>query len=1352
MRVVELTGEECEVQGFSSELGSTKNIPIVAAITAWTNPNTGETIILRFNQILWYGDRLPVSLINPNQLRHQGVPVCDDITDGDRYFGIELEDDYKVPFNMSGTRVSFETRVPTADEERECRHFTMTCDESWDPATVVIGRVQTLQGKERTELRSLISGVTRGEVLSSNPNYLEQPLSAISDTLDDRIFTERVISKVNIVSAMQSISMDDDSDGDTFHFGPPRPINAVFSETRHSTITPEELSRKFRCGLETAKKTLKRTTQRGVRTAIHPLHRRYRERNTHLHLNRLNCSMSTDTLFASTKSLQGNTCGQIYTAEGFTKVYPMIDHKADSVGDTLKDVMRTVGVPKEMICDLAPEMVGPNTTFRKKLTELGVAMRNSEKGRSKQNPAEGRIGEVKKKWKDLMIRKKVPKRLWDYALVWIGEILSRTASGHDGIPGLEKLLGQTIDISEWLDFDFYDLIWYWDESKRDMTTDNCRLGRWLGVSHSVGADLSYWILTDSGQIISRSTVQHVTRDDTAKPEIKNRIDDFNEKVTRRLDDANFRLDPGVNFIVDDLNELPAYDEEPDDDDDDNDDDNGRPDIDDYGAEYYDKFIGAEVKLQRGPDQIKGRVKKRARDDETGELIGRLDPNPMVSTAEYEVEFPDGETERYEANIIAENIFAQCDDEGNQYLIIDEISDHRRDETAIPKENGFVLNDRNGRRYPKKTTRGWSHLVTFKDGTTQWIPLKDLKDTYAIEVAEYAVANKIHEEPAYAWWAPHVLKKRNRIIGKLKKRYWRTTHKFGVEVPHSVDRALQLDAENGNTLWYDALKKEMDKIMIAFSFRDDMTPEDVRADPQLLVGYQEISCHTVFDVKMDFTRKARFCANGSKTDTPTQTYSSVVSRDSVRIAFLLAGLNGLDIKACDIGNAYLNATNREKIWFKAGKEFRENAGKVVIIERALYGLKSSGAAWRSMLKKFLTGKDNGMGFTPTKGDPDVYIRPAVGKDGFEYYEMIFVYVDDLLILSEDTDAILKLIDGTFKLKEGSAGPPKIYLGANIEPYELPDGTIVWSMTAKDYVKESVKNLKMMLNKDGRTLPGGRWESPLPANYRPELDVTPELDPDLASRYQQLIGVLRWMCEIGRIDILHEVSLMSQYLALPRTDHLERLYGIFAYLNKHENCRVVFDDNDPVYLDGTFTERDWSDVYDEDEMKEEIPANLPEPRGVRVFISCFVDANHAGNVVTRKSHSGILIFIQNAPIIWYSKRQNTVEASTFGSEFVALRIAKEQIEALRYKLRSFGVPIDGPARVFCDNDGVVKNASIPDSALSKKHNAINYNAVREACARGTIIVGKEDGTTNLADFLTKIITGLRRCALLKNVCPW
>ena len=123
--------------------------------------------------------------------------------------------------------------------------------------------------------------------------------------------------------------------------------------------------------------------------------------------------------------------------------------------------------------------------------------------------------------------------------------------------------------------------------------------------------------------------------------------------------------------------------------------------------------------------------------------------------------------------------------------------------------------------------------------------------------------------------------------------------------------------------------------------------------------------------------------------------------------------------------------------------------------------------------------------------------------------------------------------------------------------------------------------------------------------------------------------------------------------------------------------------------------------------------------------------------------------NAPIIWFSKKKNTVESSTFGSKFVALRIAQDLIVALRYKLIMFGVPLDGPTYVMCDNQGVVKNTSLPQSTLRKKHNAVNYYMVREAAATGILRVVKEDTETNWADLLTNILGWKKRHKLIPNI---
>jgi hypothetical protein len=566
------------------------------------------------------------------------------------------------------------------------------------------------------------------------------------------------------------------------------------------------------------------------------------------------------------------------------------------------------------------------------------------------------------------------------------------------------------------------------------------------------------------------------------------------------------------------------------------------------------------------------------------------------------------------------------------------------------------------------------------------------------------------------------------------------------VPKSIAEALQLDEENGNHMWADAIQKEMSKARVSYKIIDGCTPEQVRSNQvDELRGHQEIKCHIIFDVKMDFTRKARFVAGGHMTEAPNSlTYSSVVSRESVKIAFLIAALNDLDIMTCDIGNAYLNANCREKIWFVAGPECGpELHGKPCKLVRALYGLKSSGAAWRAMFSAFII---NCLKFQPTRIDPDVYIRKNYRNGGNPYYEYLLVYVDDVLVVSNAPEDVMKEIGKEFEIKDREYGPPTSYLGAGISKVQLSTGEECWSMDSKKYVKAAIQVVRDLLAEDGRELKGGRGEhtGPMPISYRPELDTTPMCDEDHSSRYRQIIGILRWAIELGRIDILTEVAMLSQYQASPREGHLEALYWIVNYLSRFPMQRLILNHTQPNIDESVFTNGDWSDFYGN--IVEEDPPNMPVPLGNSVIMSCFVDADHGGNKVTRRSHTGIVILLNNAPISVFSKRQNTCESSTYGSELVAMRIARDQISALRIKLKCFGVPIDGATNMFCDNNAVVKNVSLPESTLAKKHNAINFHIIRESVAAKIIRVGKEDTTTNIADVFTKLVPFTRKRELL------
>ena len=124
-------------------------------------------------------------------------------------------------------------------------------------------------------------------------------------------------------------------------------------------------------------------------------------------------------------------------------------------------------------------------------------------------------------------------------------------------------------------------------------------------------------------------------------------------------------------------------------------------------------------------------------------------------------------------------------------------------------------DKYGTRKMHKTTVGWSLLVKWKDNSESWIHLKDMKESHPVETAEYAKARGISDEPAFHWWVPYMLRKRDVILAKVKAQVRKTTHKYGIEIPTRVMHAIELDKRNGNTLWQDALKREMTNIGIAF---------------------------------------------------------------------------------------------------------------------------------------------------------------------------------------------------------------------------------------------------------------------------------------------------------------------------------------------------------------------------------------------------------------------------------------------------------------------------------------------------------------------------------------------------------
>jgi len=419
----------------------------------------------------------------------------------------------------------------------------------------------------------------------------------------------------------------------------------------------------------------------------------------------------------------------------------------------------------------------------------------------------------------------------------------------------------------------------------------------------------------------------------------------------------------------------------------------------------------------------------------------------------------------------------------------------------------------------------------------------------------------------------------------------------------------------------------------------------------------------------------------------------------------------------------------------------------LTRRALHGGKSAGRDFRSHLRSCVRH----LNFQSCPADPDAWMRPAKKADGSECYEHVLLCADDCLVISDRGENLLRAGVGKyFELKEESIGPPTIYLGGHLRKVVLENGVKAWAFSSSQCAQEAVTNVEKHLATRDAKLPA-KAETPLRTSHRPELDVSDELNSTDAACCQSLMGILRWIVELGRVDTCYEVSSMSSHLALPREGHLSALFHIFAHPKKHHNAEQVCDPSDPVIDEAQFERRDWtSSEFGHVDGVEELPGNMPEPRGLGFTISAKVDSDHASDTVTRRSRTGFLVWLNSALVAWLSKKQASVESSSFGSEFVAMKQCCEHLRGLRHKLRMMGIPVNGCCCIHADNQSVLANSSIPESTLKKKSQSVAFHFVREGAARDEWRTACVNAHDNEADLLTKSLpAGAKRWGFVRNL---
>ena len=1351
-------GGTCSVKGFAPGL-QMANIPVVDAALAYDDPYTGISHILIVRNALYVKD-MEHNLVPPFILREAGLDVKTTPKVQCKYPTVEnhsiysKEHDLRIPLKLSGIFSYFITRRPHMDEisNLDADDVVLLTPDSveWDPysnhweimedsmlddngeMTMVDRRKTNLipsKDEEDNNYRQLVSVSTVEAIIDSTMAYERERGP----------FTNVMLK--GLENSMRSISMNESEHDDLFS-----PLHTTLDELettfggelsfvkagRPSKISPEFLSKIWSIKEDEAERVLEENTMLRKQPAANDLSRRFGTSDRRTRYRRIRSNFFTDTFFVDKRAttVEGYTCMQLFVSDkGYVAVYPMVSK--GQFNDALKLFCKEVGVPERLVLDPSGEQSSRKS--KQTMADLGIKAQFLEESTQWANRAELYIGLFKEQVRKDLRKSQCPLVLWNYCTrrrALINNLTPKTLFQCEGKSSHELTMGEQGDISNLL-FDWYEWVYYRERSNVQFPFQVEKLGRCLGPTKDEGNDMCQSILTDRGKVVPRRTVRPLTIDEiNNEKEIKLR-EDFDLIIQKKLGD-HMSVAP-----KDDANKLTS--------DDFLDDEEGigsKPfwidgdPIDGSRAKHeqpiLDQLIGMEVNLPQMDELRRAKIIRKSTGPD-GEEYGHGDPNPLLSTLAYDVKFDDGEIKQVSANIIAQHMHSQVDADGHISTLLDGILDYSTDGTEVKKPDSQVTTP-SGLVRERQSTRGWYLKVKWKDGSMDWVPLQILKESNPIEVADFAQLSNIADEPAFKWWVPHVLEKRSYIASKVDARLRRKRFKYGLEVPNTLEDAIRIDAKNGNTMWADATAKEMETIKIAFTF--------LKKGENPPPGWEKSDGHIVYDVKMDFTRKGRWVKNGYLHDPPVESsFAGVVSRETVRICLTYAALNELNVMCCDIKSAYLQSPSSEKHYIICGDEFGEHSGCVALIKRALYGGKSSGADYWKTMRACM----NNLHFKSCQGDPDLWMRQAQKDDGTHYWEYVCLYTDDALVISMNPELIIKKQIGKYwDIKEESIQPPSIYLGNKVSKLEMANGVQAWGLSSSQYTQAAVANVEKHLAKNNMKLPK-KTRSPLSDGYRPELDTTPELGDEDASYYMSLIGILRWIVELNRIDIAVEVSMMASVMAMPRRGHLEQLYHIFAFLKIKHNAELVLDPTIPEIDESCFERKDWQHtVYGE--VKEDVISNSSphyrEPRGLGFVIRAYVDSDHAGESVTRRSRTGYVVLLNKAPIYWFTKKQIGIETSSFGSEFTAMKQCCEYLRGLRFKLRSMGIPVDLPSMIYGDNKSVLTNSSQPFSVLKKKSNSIAYHFVREGTAKDEWRIAYVNTNNNCADMLTKPSVGIKR----------
>ena len=1141
---------------------------------------------------------------------------------------------------------------------------------------------------------------------------------------------------------------------------------------------------------QVVERTLKATTQLVpcVETETREIMRdHFKTRLPELRHKRIRDTACVDTFKSSIISIRGYRYWTLFAYKESGLDVPFLMRLKSQAPDILEDLFRGYAIPARLHADNAAEFKGKK--FQAILRRYLVPATFTEPHHPNQNLAEPRGGALKAATVKLLHMTKAPLEFWCYALEFCAFVRQHLARRSlDWKTPHERFFHETPDLSIFR-IPWWSPVWYYNP-RMSFPRSKMLPGRMVGLASNQGDALCYLVLTEptddsTPQVLSRSVVRRRDLTDDDAPLVSSSKDGS----------LTFYKSDGVTLLEDypeeqeEFNETisPPPDEtlghDP-----------FQPTTDSVETEDPLADAIADVDLPRKrrrllpPDAILEQTTPPQVDNRP-QPASAVQPvpfhlNPQTSTDDPSVDstslpvptvtqdagpVPVDDADRRTRDA-ADTEYTDSEESFDDAASPDpELSDQQVN-SEIVRHLETITEETDDDLFDSFCGHYWSDGVAFfqilwSDGSKTDNPFTLCKRDFPYALAQYILENKVNSEGSrYATgrlqrWARLFLRECRRVVRRLHRRERREqqdlslehflrppdlpssvcrraahgqklprrkgkktkpgrnrripTVKYGAKVPQNIDECKDFDKENGNNRWMEAVEKEVSSLLAMKCF------EVLDGNDKPSPDYKFVHLHLVYDVKSCGRFKARLVANGATVSPDSvNAYSSVVKGISVRLLDLIAHRDNLSTLCGDIGNAFITAPAAEKCWTRLGPEFGPDLqGSIAIIRKALYGLRSSSRAFRAHFAEFLRR----FGFRSTRFDRDVWMRLRDDKSGYDY---ICTHVDDFKIVAKDPTMWMTKIKAIFTVK--SEGPPSYYLGND---YTFSEEQDAWILSCTTYVKETLRRIE--------TLFGTLYQkkTPLPPGCHPELDDSPLLDEVGTRQYQMLIGMAQWANLIGRLDIAFAVSSLSRFSANPRAGHLELALHMFGYIKKFKDKRLLLTSS-PLRIDESLVERFEPDLSaDYPDSTEEIDSSNPDAFGKELITSIFFDADHAHDVKTRRSISGIIVLVGSTPVHWISRRQGCIATSTYSSEFMAMRAAVEEAISIRYMLRCLGVPVTLPTNMYGDNRGSILSSSLEDAECKKKHVAVSYHFVREAVAAGICLMHWIRSEHNFADIMTK-----------------